>query len=127
MSMLDRVISRRAFLKLNVHLPIFIAGLQIGRFVPAGLLQPPPCPLSAYGSGAYGTDCYGGYCAPIGDVFPDVPDGIVDLRDIQAIADRWRRRAGDADWDARFDLDGDNVITIEDVMPAVTHMGETCS
>ncbi len=126
MSLLYRIMTRRTFLKMNAQLPIFVAGFQTMGVTGVGLLQP-PCTGTAYGSGEYGEGCYSGYCVPIGDVYPDVPDGIVDIQDVMAIASRWRMTDEDPDWNSRYDLNGDGIITVVDIMMAVVHWGETCS
>jgi hypothetical protein len=126
MSILNHPITRRTFLKLNAQIPLVIAGLQLEGLIPAGVAQAPPCPQTAYGSGAYGQGGYGGYHVPIGDVYPAVPDGIVDIQDVTAIATRWRQQAGDSGWDPRFDLDGDAAITVIDIGVSSAHFGETC-
>jgi hypothetical protein len=33
---------------------------------------------------------------------------------------------GDPDWEARYDLDGDGIITVVDIMLVVAHWGEPC-
>jgi len=32
----------------------------------------------------------------------------------------------DPDWDTRYDLDGDGIITVVDIMKVVAHWGESC-
>jgi hypothetical protein len=46
--------------------------------------------------------------------------------DIQQVAAHWRQRTGDSGWDARFDLNGDGVINIVDIMRVSAHWGESC-
>ena len=126
MSLLNRTVSRRSFLRMGVQLPIFVFGFRTKSLTAVGLLQTNTCSGTAYGIDIYGRGCYGGYCVPTGDVFPDVPDGLVDIQDITAIATHWRLRDGDPDWDSRFNLDEDGGITVGDLMVAVTHWGEEC-
>jgi hypothetical protein len=52
--------------------------------------------------------------------------GQVDANDIQAVASGWRLRAGDTGWDARFDVNGDGVINIVDIMRVSAAWGNTC-
>lgn len=56
--------------------------------------------------------------------FSDPPG--VWLEDILAIAARWHQRSTDPAWDARFDLNGDEVITIEDITMVAMEWGTTC-
>ncbi len=126
MSLFNRIMTRRAFLKLNLQLSVLMASFQAKLLTIPAVLRA-PCPGTAYGSGLYGQGCYSGYCVPIGDVFPEVPDGIVDIQDIMAIASHWRMTDEDPDWDPRYDLNGDGIITVVDIMMAVVHWGETCS
>ena len=41
-------------------------------------------------------------------------DGIVDLADYDLFRSQWDTRAGDENWDAKFDLHGDGVIDLWD-------------
>ncbi len=50
----------------------------------------------------------------------------VGVEDLQAAANVWRRHSDDAGWDARFDLDGDGVINIADIMRLAAAWGSTC-
>ena len=51
----------------------------------------------------------------------------VDVADILQVASRWRMTDEDPDWEAPYDLDGNGIITIVDIMLVVTHWGETCN
>lgn len=62
-------------------------------------------------------------CLLFGDLDGDKD---VDVDDIQAVANRWRQRSGDPGWEARFDVNGDGVINIVDIMKVAAHWGETC-
>jgi len=46
--------------------------------------------------------------------------------DVQQVASRWRMTDADSDWDPRYDLNGDGIITVVDIMLVVAHWGETC-
>jgi|GEM_PF-5727469 len=52
--------------------------------------------------------------------------GQVDVADIQAVANHWHQHAGDPGWDVRFDVNGDGVITIVDIMQVSAAWGSTC-
>ena len=72
---------------------------------------------------------YYGSCALIGDVSsdtPDLPDGIIDTYDVQAIAGRWRRREAEAGWDSRFDLDKNKTVNIVDIMREEAQWDDRC-
>ncbi len=62
-------------------------------------------------------------CTLVGDVDND---GAVTSLDLQAFAAHWRTRSGDANYDSRFDLNGDGRIDIVDIMRASAHFGEFC-
>ncbi len=62
-------------------------------------------------------------CVLVGD-FDDDKD--VDVDDIMEVAGKWRMTDQDPEWDARYDLDSDGIITIIDIMLVVVHWGETC-
>ncbi len=62
-------------------------------------------------------------CTLVGDVDND---GAVTSLDLQAIAAHWRTRSGEANYDSRFDLNGDGRVDIVDIMRASTHFGESC-
>jgi hypothetical protein len=49
------------------------------------------------------------------DVAPAACDGQVNALDLQAVALAWQSSAGQPDFDPRFDIDGDQTITIADV------------
>ena len=63
------------------------------------------------------------YCVLFGDLDCD---GDVDVDDIMQVASRWRMTDDDPDWDARYDLDDDRIITVVDIMLVVAHWGEIC-
>ena len=61
--------------------------------------------------------------------FPDYDfnrDCDVDIEDIMEVASRWRMTNADPGWDARYDLDGDGVITVVDIMIVAADWGESC-
>ena len=51
---------------------------------------------------------------------------VVDVADIQRVASRWRMVDTDPDWNRRYDLNGDGIITIVDIMLVAAHWGDTC-
>jgi len=51
-----------------------------------------------------------------------VPDGTVNLLDVQSVAGRWRQPAG-----RPYDLDGDGQVTIADIMRVAAAWGNACS
>jgi len=51
--------------------------------------------------------------------------GQVDLPDVTLVANCWRMTTEDSDC-APYDLDGDGIITVVDIMLVVVHLGETC-
>ncbi|MFQ5858999.1 MAG: glycoside hydrolase family 9 protein [Anaerolineae bacterium] len=62
-------------------------------------------------------------------------DGRVDPEDLQGVVARWRLSVANPDPDSdpatvnykpRFDLDGDGVITVRDVMWVTAQLGQTC-
>jgi len=53
-------------------------------------------------------------------------NGEVDVQDIMQVASRWRMTNADLDWDAHYDLNGDGIITIVDIMLVVANWGEHC-
>ena len=60
-------------------------------------------------------------------LFGDVNcDCEVDVADIMQVASRWRMTDEDPHWDPRYDLDGDGIVTIVDIMKVATCWGETC-
>jgi len=61
--------------------------------------------------------------------FPDYDfnrDCQVGLPDVMQVASRWRMTDADPDWDALYDLDGDGIITIVDIMIVAVDWGESC-
>jgi RHS repeat-associated protein len=50
-------------------------------------------------------------------------DGQVDSADVQAIQARWKQRSTDPQWDARFDLNGDGIVNIVDIMQVTVALG----
>jgi len=61
--------------------------------------------------------------------FPDCDfnhDCSVDMVDVMEVANRWHMADADPDWDARYDLDGDGVITVVDIMIVAANWGATC-
>jgi hypothetical protein len=54
------------------------------------------------------------------------PNGRIDIADIMKVASRWRMTDEDPDWDPRYDLNGDGIITVVDIMLVVKHWGESC-
>ena len=60
------------------------------------------------------------------NVDPDFSDdGIVNLADYDLFVMQWGTRAGDENWDAKFDLDGDRVIGLGDYDIFVFNWGKT--
>jgi hypothetical protein len=51
---------------------------------------------------------------------------VVNVADIMRVADRWRMVDTDPDWNPRYDLNGDGIITVVDIMLVVKYWGETC-
>jgi len=62
-------------------------------------------------------------CVLLGDFTCDCD---VDVQDIQQVASRWRMTDTDPDWDAHYDLNGDGIITVVDIMKVSAHWGDTC-
>ena len=62
-------------------------------------------------------------CVLLGDFTCDCD---VDVQDIQEVASRWRMTDTDPDWDAHYDLNGDGIINVVDIMLVSAHWGETC-
>jgi hypothetical protein len=62
-------------------------------------------------------------CVLFGDFTCDCD---VDVQDIQEVASRWRMVETDSNWDALYDLDGDGIITVVDIMKVSAHWGDTC-
>ena len=62
-------------------------------------------------------------CVLLGDFDPN---GRVNVADIMEVANRWRMTDEDPGWEARYDLNGDGIITVVDIMLVVVHWGETC-
>ena len=61
--------------------------------------------------------------------FPDYDfnrDCNVDITDIMEVASRWHTTDADPDWDATYDLDGDGIITVVDIMIVAVDWGATC-
>ena len=56
-----------------------------------------------------------------------VPPATVGVEDIVAIATRWGWTDATPGWDAAFDLNGDNVIDMVDIMFVTIAWGDTCS
>jgi hypothetical protein len=57
------------------------------------------------------------------DVAPAACDGQVDVQDILAVALAWQSRPGDPGYDPRFDVDGDQLVTIADVQRFAAESG----
>lgn len=57
------------------------------------------------------------------DVAPVACDGVVDAMDIQAVALAWQSTAGQPAYDPRYDVDGDQTITIVDVQTFAAQWG----
>jgi PKD repeat protein len=55
-----------------------------------------------------------------------VCDCVVNVLDVQAVASRWRCQVGDGCYDARYDLDGDGVITVVGIMQVAAEWGWSC-
>ena len=54
------------------------------------------------------------------------PDGQVNIADVMQVANRWRMTSADPDWQAYYDLNSDEIITVVDIMLVVVHWGESC-
>ena len=50
----------------------------------------------------------------------------MDVADIMEVASQWHTTDADPDWDARYDLDGDGIITVVDIMIVAVNWGATC-
>ena len=61
---------------------------------------------------------------------PVCPDFVepagVGLEDILAVAGNWGKTSSDPNWDSRYDLNDDGVITIVDIMLVAVHWSEQC-
>jgi hypothetical protein len=57
------------------------------------------------------------------DVAPAACDGQVNVQDIQAVALAWQIEAGQPGYDVRFDVDGDETITVLDVQTFAAQWG----
>lgn len=57
------------------------------------------------------------------DVAPAACDGQVDALDIQAVAAAWQLEAGQPGYDPRFDLDGNELITVVDIQRFAAQWG----
>lgn len=57
------------------------------------------------------------------DVAPAACDGQVDALDLQAVSLAWQTQPGDPGYDPRFDMDGDQQITIVDVQRFASEWG----
>jgi hypothetical protein len=67
--------------------------------------------------------------SPLPVDFPDYDfnhDCKVDIKDIIEVAGRWHTTDADPDWDAMYDLDGDGIITVVDIMIVAANWGATC-
>ena len=65
------------------------------------------------------------HCALLGDVDPN---GMVDVQDIQSIAEHWNSFAGvpGGGYDARYDLDNDQDVDAVDIQLAASQWGQSC-
>lgn len=65
------------------------------------------------------------YCALLGDVDPN---GMVDVQDIQSIAEHWNSLTGvpGSGYDARYDLDHDQDVDAVDIQLAASQWGQSC-
>ncbi len=64
-----------------------------------------------------------GPCAILADV---TLDGAVDVQDVAATAAEWRLQVGDPDWDPWFDIDGNQIVNIRDVVLVAKDIGSPC-
>jgi inhibitor of cysteine peptidase len=56
--------------------------------------------------------------------WPDLDcSGSVDVADIQAVANSWRCKQGEACYQAEYDIDGDGIVTIVDIMRMAAEWG----
>jgi hypothetical protein len=51
----------------------------------------------------------------------------VDVADVMVVARRWRCRSGEACYDPRYDADGDDQITVVDMMHVARGWGKMCT
>ncbi len=61
--------------------------------------------------------------------FPDHDfnrDCTVGIGDVMEVVNQWHTTDADPDWDARYDLDGDGIITVVDIMIVAADWGATC-
>ena len=50
----------------------------------------------------------------------------INITDVQEVASRWRTTDENPNWDPRYDLNDDGIITVVDIMLVVKHWGQTC-
>ena len=62
-------------------------------------------------------------CPLFGDLDCDCD---VDVADIMEVAGRWRMTDDEPDWDPRYDLNHDGIITVVDIMLVAAHWGDSC-
>lgn len=53
-------------------------------------------------------------------------DGVVNVRDMQVVADLWQRQQGDSDYRPEYDLNTDGYITIADIQIVSGEWGNNC-
>ena len=53
-------------------------------------------------------------------------DGQIDVADIMQVANKWRSKCGDGDYDSRYDIDNDCDIDIVDIMTVASRWGCEC-
>lgn len=109
--------------------PLLIASLDVtGVFTDSGL------PAGQYEYALLSRDTGGNLHQPIVlpvldapcyqfDVAPATCDGLVDALDIQAVALAWQSSPGQPTYDPRYDVDGDQTITIVDVQTFAAQWG----
>jgi len=79
--------------------------------------------VSADGAGRHGppTAVYFQPCPDVTD------DGEIDITDVMQIAALWRSRAGDLEYDAALDLNGDDRIDVQDISRITMQWGTSCT
>jgi hypothetical protein len=101
--------------------PAIDAGVDVGASVD---LDGNPRPLDGNGDGAAVADIGAVEFTCASDLDHD---GGVDTADVMLVADRWRCGAGDGCYRALYDPDGDELITVVDIMGVAARWGDDCT
>ena len=48
------------------------------------------------------------------------------VNDVLMMVPTWNSKPGDANWNAQYDVDHDDLITVTDLMIVVGHIGDWC-